>query len=118
MSEPNPNPTSPAGGTTQRILWGLLGVGLVVAVAMGLWLDGQGKLVYKPHFEDKSGIAGLLGTLADQFPLFYGVVGFVSLLAILLLVPPIGHLLRKPEGIYDDEGDPAAADAGGEGPVT
>ena len=93
---------------TLRLIW----IGLIAAcvgfAAAGFWLASKGKLVYKPHFEDKTGIAGTLGSLADNFPAFYALVGFVSFSFIVLAGQHLRHILMRKEDYYDaaDEQSP------------
>lgn len=86
---------------TIKIIWLLLIGGCLVSAALGFWYASKGKLVYEPHFEDKEGVLALLGALADHFPAFYALVGFVSFSFIVLVGQHLRRVLMRPEGYYD-----------------
>ncbi|WP_306250760.1 hypothetical protein [Parvularcula sp. IMCC14364] len=93
---------------TIRVIWLLLIIGCVLFASAGFLLAAQGQLVYKPHFEDKTGIAAFFGNMADNFPAFYALVGFVSFSFIVLVGQHLRKILMRPEDYYDSpeaEGD-------------
>lgn len=87
--------------STIRLIWISLWIGCAVSAVFGFWLAAEGKLVYKPHFEDKTGIAGILGTFADTFPVFYGVWGFLAFSFIVLAGQHLRKILMRREDYYD-----------------
>ncbi|MCI5048091.1 MAG: hypothetical protein MRY59_11355 [Aquisalinus sp.] len=93
---------------TIRAIWLVLIIGCVLFAGAGFLLAAQGQLVYKPHFEDKTGIAAFFGDMADYFPAFYALVGFVSFSFIVLVGQHLRKILMRPEDYYDPretEGD-------------
>ena len=86
---------------TIKIVWALLIGGCLVSAALGFWYASKGKLVYEPHFEDKEGALAPLAWLADHFPAFYALVGFVSFAFIVLAGQHLRRILMRPEGYYD-----------------
>lgn len=85
---------------TIRVIWVTLLIGCIGFVAAGVYLASIGKLVYKPHFEDKSGFLGTLGAIADTFPAFYAVVGFLSFSFIVLAGQHLRKILMRREDYY------------------
>ncbi len=88
---------------TLKAIWIILIAGCVFSAGWGFLLAAQGKLGYDPHFEDKTGLAGVLGALADHFPAFYALVGFVSFSFIVLAGQHLRKILMRDESYYDGE---------------
>ena len=86
---------------TIKVIWAALILSCAAAAGLGFWYARKGKLVYEPHFEDKDGVLGVLGRLADHFPAFYAAVGFVSFAFIVLAGQHLRRVLMRPEGYYD-----------------
>lgn len=89
---------------TMTTIWVVLTSSCVAAVITGFVLKAQGKMNYKPHFEDKEGLAGAIGALADNFPAFYALVGFVSFAFIVLAGQHLRKVLARREEYYDENG--------------
>ena len=84
-----------------KAVWAVLIGACVVSAGLGFWYAGRGKLVYEPHFEEKEGLLGVLGALADHFPAFYAAIGFVSFAFIVLAGQHLRRVLMREEGYYD-----------------
>jgi hypothetical protein len=88
---------------TIKLIWAVLIAGCAGFAAAGFWLAAKGKLVKKPHFEDKEGVLAVLGNLADGFPAFYALIGFVSFSFIVLAGQHLRKILMREEGYYDGD---------------
>ena len=86
---------------TIKLIWVLLIGGCLVSAALGFWYASEGKLIYEPHFEGKEGVLAPLAWLADSFPAFYALVGFVSFSFIVLAGQHLRRILMREEGYYD-----------------
>ena len=91
-----------------RAIWAILILGCLGSAIYGFILASQHRLGHDPHFDDKIGLAGVLGAVADNFPVFYGLVGFVSFSFIVLAGQHLRKILMREEGYYD--GDEARED--------
>lgn len=96
---------------TLRVIWIALIAGCIASAVGGFILAAQGLLVKKPHFDDKTGFVGMIGTFVDTFPVFYGLVGFVSFSFIVLAGQHLRKILMRDEDYYDSD----ATIVGGEG---
>ncbi|MEM9421486.1 MAG: hypothetical protein AAF986_03110 [Pseudomonadota bacterium] len=88
---------------TIQIIWIVLILGCAASAGWGFWLAAEGELGHDPHFEGRAGVFGILGGLADHFPAFYGLVGFVSFSFIVLVGQHLRKILMRPEAYYDGE---------------
>ncbi|WOI53968.1 hypothetical protein [Parvularcula sp. LCG005] len=88
---------------TMRIIWIVLIGGSVVSAIGGFVLASMHKLGHYPHFEGKTGLAGVIGGMADHFPAFYALVGFVSFAFIVLAGQHLRKILMRSEDYYDDD---------------
>lgn len=82
---------------TVKVIWAALVPGCLGFAGAGFWLGSQDHGHHEAHFEGQ----GVLGTLADDFPAFYAVVGFVSFAFIVLAGQHLRRILMRPEGYYD-----------------
>ena len=96
---------------TIRVIWILLIAGCLISAVLGFVLSAQHKLGHEPHFADKTGFAGMLGNLADHFPVFYGLVGFLSFSFIVLAGQHLRKILMRREDYYDPVEEPRHGEA-------
>ena len=82
---------------TIKLVWATLILGCIGFAGAGFWLRAQDDSHHEAHFEGQ----GLLGTLADDFPAFYALVGFLSFAFIVLAGQHLRRVLMRPEGYYD-----------------
>lgn len=80
-----------------KVVWASLILGCAGFAGAGFYLKATDHGHHKPHFEGQ----GFLGWLADDFPAFYALVGFVSFAFIVLAGQHLRHILMRPEGYYD-----------------
>ena len=81
---------------TVKIVWATLILGCAGFAGAGFWVKAHGHK-HEAHFEGQ----GVLGALADDFPAFYALVGFVSFAFIVLAGQHLRRVLMRPEGYYD-----------------
>ena len=87
---------------TVKVIWVLLIAGCIGFAGVNFWLRARADSHHKAHFEDMDGpMMGLLGGMADGFPAFYALVGFVSFAFIVLAGQHLRRILMRPEGYYD-----------------
>lgn len=89
---------------TIRLIWLVLIGGCIGFAAAGYWLTSQHRMGHHPHFEhqaEEGGLIGFFGTLADHFPVFYGVLGFISFAFIVLAGQHLRLILMRDEDYYD-----------------
>ncbi|ADM08717.1 hypothetical protein PB2503_03202 [Parvularcula bermudensis HTCC2503] len=100
---------------TRRLVGGGLVGGFILTLGAGVILGMNGLMVYKPHFDGKTGFAGLLGAAADHFPAFYaslGILGFLLLVAVGRVLAPLLSGASEP---YGPKADKAVSDEGDRG---
>ena len=91
--------------STMKLIWIVLIVGCGLSALLGFVLAAQHKLGHDPHFYDKTGFAGFLGGIADGFPVFYGLVGFLAFGFIVLAGQHLRAILMRDEHYYDGPDD-------------
>ena len=93
-----------------RLIWIVLIGGSAISAILGFVLTAQHKMGHHPHFKDKEGFLGTLGQIADHFPVFYGVLGFLAFSFIVLAGQHLRGILMRDENYYKDEPESGGAD--------